>query len=754
MNRPCSILASGLLVACPAPDDSVPGDDTAPPEIELVCDEGEIPDGDVCVPEACGTGTWGDIAGDDSTIYVDLAATEGGDGSAEAPFASITEALEEAPTGALIAVAAGRYVENLSADSSVSGLHLAGRCRELVVLDASAGSSDTPGLRLELSAGSATISGLTIRDANYAGLIVTSGEVTLRRVSVIGNAYSGMGVVGSALVHDASVVAEDCEFAENVGSNIGMFYSRAQLELRGSVVRDAQRGAAGQSGLGIAVEEGASLVVEASEVLRNYNQGILVEAGSSVVVRGSRIEGGLPDPSGLYGYGLQIDDATVEIESSELVGNSHAGLVAQGETLLTIRDTIIRDTATTGYGSFGGAVQVGGGAALVMDGCELSNNASFGVTLTDGASAVVTDTLILGTTTNGLGEAWGALWAQGGSTLEVDGCTIDGASTTGICAAEVGTTVAVTDTVVRGVHPDGSALYGHGLNIGGGATLVGSGLTLEDNTGVAVLATDAGSSVSLVDSTIRATHRGDFYTVAQGIAVQQGANFLGERVELEDTQGPALLAAYAPTVLECVSCDLTGAEFAGAVALGGASLVLDEARILESQPGSNVGGGVGIYADPWGWGAPSVLVTDSEITDNPIAGVWLTGGGSVQFVNSTIGGGEGEERGGLQRCGDAVYARSGITAWDGEQGLLLQGNTLLEGRGAGLFLDGADASLAGNTWQDNSVDLIRQGADCGAAPAGLDTEPIDSIEQCPTWDYSVCGDSFELMLALSAPETL
>ncbi len=38
------------------------------------CEVGWIADGDRCVPEACGTGTWGNLPVDGATVYVDITA--------------------------------------------------------------------------------------------------------------------------------------------------------------------------------------------------------------------------------------------------------------------------------------------------------------------------------------------------------------------------------------------------------------------------------------------------------------------------------------------------------------------------------------------------------------------------------------------------------------------------------------------------------------------------------------------------------
>jgi parallel beta-helix repeat protein len=77
------------------------------------------------------------------------------------------------------------------------------------------------------------------------------------------------------------------------------------------------------------------------------------------------------------------------------------------------------------------------------------------------------------------------------------------------------------------------------------------------------------------------------------------------------------------------------------------------------------------------------------------------------------------------------------TAWDEDEkmGLLLEGNTFSDSTGAGVFLDGASATLTGNTYVGNTVDLVRQACGETEAPEGLDGEPISTTELCPNYDY-------------------
>ena len=106
------LFLSLLLSAC--------GTDPEP----VSCVQGELLDGDACVPEICGTGTWGELETGSDTIYVDGSAESGGDGSKDRPFTVIQEGLDVQGTDGMVAVAAGTYVENLYMDSAHSGVLL------------------------------------------------------------------------------------------------------------------------------------------------------------------------------------------------------------------------------------------------------------------------------------------------------------------------------------------------------------------------------------------------------------------------------------------------------------------------------------------------------------------------------------------------------------------------------------------------------------------------------------------------------
>ena len=117
-----------LVVVGACGDDSVPDapgddDDTIADPAPSPCEQGyrldpdlpaeflaDFPDG--CVPQECGIERWGHLEVDEDTVFVDVQAEDGGDGSEQVPFASIQDGLDAAGVagGGVVAVATGIYV--------------------------------------------------------------------------------------------------------------------------------------------------------------------------------------------------------------------------------------------------------------------------------------------------------------------------------------------------------------------------------------------------------------------------------------------------------------------------------------------------------------------------------------------------------------------------------------------------------------------------------------------------------------------
>ena len=79
---------------------------------EELCADGlmAVPGESACRPiVGCGAGTWGDIPVEADTEYVDGSFGGASDGSSEAPWTSLQDAVDVATPGAIVAVAEGEY---------------------------------------------------------------------------------------------------------------------------------------------------------------------------------------------------------------------------------------------------------------------------------------------------------------------------------------------------------------------------------------------------------------------------------------------------------------------------------------------------------------------------------------------------------------------------------------------------------------------------------------------------------------------
>ncbi len=845
----------GLVQAGCGEDRSRSEDTGEPPN----CAEGHLPDRGSCVPEACGAGPWGDIEVDDATIYVEASAADGGDGSAESPLRGIQQAMDLAGSrgGGRVAVAAGTYPETLLLTTDHADVHLAGRCRELVTLDASVGDDRTSGIDIDTRFGEVEVSGLMVQGSRYRGVLVHSGVVRLEQLGVQGSEHAGiMAYQGTSLAPSVVVVA-GCVLEDIHGLGLGVYHPGTELTMQDTEIRDTLPTDVTNSGYGVEASGGAKLRAEGCELVGNIVIGLYAAGrGTQVTLVDTAIRNTQTEAYGNYGYGIDVaDEAVLLAQDCELVGNASAGVLALGAgTEVELVDTEIRDTLSDGRGEYGFGINVHSGAVLRADSCELSGNTTAGVTVTNpGAKVSLVDTEVQGTDFDRLVEFGGGIVATDGAALWIQGCTVKANRAVGIGATQPGTQVTAVDTVIRDswfsdTDVDGSVALlagsgavlrteacelvgntgtgvgvlgpgtevtlvetavrdtrstwtgeeGHGVSIAQGGTLRAEGCTFAGSVALGLGAWDAGTVVTLVDTTVLhtqpdvfgeigfgvqvsggaairvegcellgntgsgiladglGTHAlirdssivetlvgyGEQSAAAAGVTVQRGATISASGMRVQASEGPGLYVLGEGASMVCVGCTLLDNAFAAAVVIDEALLELRDSLISGTQEAGDIGGGVGIYAgQPSELGPASLLVVDSDISDHPVAGAWLEGAGSFRLEEVRITGGSGVPHGSTTRCGDGVYA-TGVVAWDGSEGLLVEASTISDNHGAGLLLDSASAALAGNTWSENNPDLLVQGEACLSPREDWTEAPTSEI--CPTWERPTCGVSFRL----------
>ncbi len=735
MNSLIPMLA--LLTACGGPDAPRLADDSAP--LVASCAEGEVLDGDACVPEACGVGTWGTLPVDENTVYVDVTAAVDGDGSESAPLTSIQAGADLAGDrgGGLVAVAAGTYVEVVAMNSGHDGVVLAGRCRDLVTIDGSEGGKSDPALVIdggrklpEIGVEGVTVTGgrqtgvwvnsamVSLHASDFRqnaeiGILVTGGETTLDGVGVYdtepdrqGNLGRGIDVEGGA-----ALIATGCTIQGSTELGVLAFGAGTSVELSDTQVLDTLPNTENEFGFGIDVEDGATLIATRCRIQGSTCTGIVAtNPRTDVQLVETEVLDTLPTPGGLYGFGISAKDrATLTVTDGTVQGNSSAGVLADsGGTTVHLTRTVVSGTLPNPDGTGGRGVNVQGGAALTASDCTIQGNTEVGVLATsEGTSVTLEGCEVLDTLQRSGGTAGHGVEATGGAALTASECVIRGNIDMGLSAADDGTTVDLMDSAVLDTLPSSDGSGGRGINVQSGAIVNVTGSTIESNTEVGVLAGGPGATAALVDTQVLGTLRGRNAASAVGVSAQDRALVSASGGEISREAGPGVYVAPLGQV-QLSDVEMVGNAFAGIVVAGG-SLEISASTVTGTLPDPEWGGGFGVYASD-SFGAGTIRLLDSTIGPHDYAAIWLDGHGSYDIEGNTLSGSVGVNDHGTTIHGNAVFAENGVTAWDeeGETGLLLADNTFSEASEIGVLLHGASATLTGNVWSGNAVDLRQQ----------------------------------------------
>ncbi len=553
--------------------------------------------------------------------------------------------------------------------------------------------------------------------------------------------WGGDGGSGIGALWGADVRAEGCEIHGNRSWGIKAYDPGTTVSLVDSSVTSTRADEHGEHGAGLEINSGAALEAVGCEIAENTEVGLRAAfANTLVTLVDTTIRDTVPTADGAVGSGiLSQDAASITAVGCEISGSTGVAIMTWGQdTLASLVDTVVRDTVPDGQGEFGYGLQVSHGAMLTAQGCELSGHTRVGVMVVEpGAAVFLEDTIVRDTNPSGHQDHGIAAEAQSGSMLIMTGCEIAGSTSLGIMVDGEGTLATLTNTVVRDTHPIPSGDLGNGIQVSSGAVAVVEGCEITNCTQSGITAYESGTEAIVRDSTISgitASH-GELGLAAVGLSAVQGATVSASGLLGELNEGPALLAESDGT-LSCSGCTLRGNRFAGAVVVEDGSLRIEGSRISDTLESADLGGGVGVFASrQTGLESPSLVVQDSTIADNQVAGVWLAGDGGFVLSGNQISGSAALPFGPTHRCGDGVFA-SGTASWDGTEGLQLSENTITGNEGSGLFLHDAQAALEGNSWSGNDPDLWVQGQACSSPSDDWDDAPDNEI--CPTWSRPPC----------------
>ncbi|MDP6933552.1 MAG: right-handed parallel beta-helix repeat-containing protein, partial [Myxococcota bacterium] len=664
-------------------------------------------------------------------------------GSEDSPFRSIQQGLDAQDEKAMVAVAAGTYLENLQMTGDHSRVHLAGRCRELVVLDGSAGPSDdfTLGSGIYLAGTSLTaswtISDLTVTAAPSSGIVQVNGSLTLNRFSTLGN-ERGLECYSGAIEGTDGLVEGN--------EDIGVFLANATATMVDIQVHDTE------DGRGFDVE---SSTLSASDCLVQGSRefGIYMD-DSEVSLDRVEILATSSTKNGTFGRGINAQNCTLVATDCNIRDSQELG-VFLSTTTATLQDVRVSDTAAASNGEAGWGLSVQDQSNLVMTGGLVMGNRELGVFVDRSTASLQAVEVRENLVNDESGYGYGMVVQD--SEITVTDSLFEQNARFGMYVLH--STGALEGVVVLDTLSDSSGALGRGIELEASTTITATDCILEGNAEVGMAVVD--HSVATLDRvSITDTSQGTWVPFTCGLDADLDSEVVATGLEVSGTAGPGLYATLGG-YLECTDCTLSGNAFAGAAVQSGADLVLRDTLVEGTVASTSVGGGVGVYASDFNQevrGGPTLMLEGCTIRDNEMGAVYLEGGGGYQVFASVLSGGSGlDARQGVWGHGDAVFVTSGETPgpgeWDEEEGLglLLENNVLQDSSGAGLFLDGASATLVENTWLSSGVDLVRQQCDASEAPEGLDEGDLTS-ELCPDYDYAYVELELVTQLVVEEPE--
>ncbi|MBW2526652.1 MAG: DUF1565 domain-containing protein [Deltaproteobacteria bacterium] len=487
------------------------------------CGPGEmaIPGETACREVApCGAGPFGDIPVEPSSQHVDAAYSGGAsDGSESAPWTTIGEAIIAAEDGAVVAIAAGSYAEDVIVEGK--SVSLWGVCPTEVEIVGS--DAQLAAVVIRTGADGTELHGLAVTGAAGGVRVEGSSQVLLDQLWIHDTADRGVtlqsegapvqAVVSNTLIDGATV--------------LGVQVAGADLELDRCAVRSTREQNPGGLGQAVAVQRHpmsgmASTATIRSSLFEQNRTSALMISGSAAAVEASVLRDTQPSQlSARDGVGLiaQADDtARAELTLvSSVVESSYARGVALIGADATVEATLVRDTLPQQWDSRSGegiAIQNDGSerAEVTVADCVVERSRQSGI-LVRSSVADIRSTIVRQTAPREEDDAFGRGIAVVRESPEapvadatVEACRIEDNFTFGIYAADA--TVAVTGTFIATTKVQASnGQYGDGIGVvtlepqlGQPATLDLSSSRIDENAHSAVMV--LGANLAMGETTL------------------------------------------------------------------------------------------------------------------------------------------------------------------------------------------------------------------------------------------------------------
>jgi len=384
----------------------------------------------------CKEGKWGDAPTATGTIFVDIASTATSpDGSIDRPWPTIQRALDAAPEGATIAIAAGKYAEAIHVRKK---LVLHGACPTTVEIAGASGEFTS----VDVTA-AAELHAIGVTGPGFGVVVTNVRGVLLDRLWVHDTRVGGVYIANGGKGASAELIDSLVERATGAGVTAGS----GELIVERSAIRDTRADSRGDWGYGVRselfgppdkpLEIPGNVTVRRSLIERSKTGGAIAQ-GSTLVFEGSVVRDVAPRPKdglggeAIIGLYFRIPPSVV-VTKSVIASARTAGVALYGGTLqiegTTIQDIELNDRGELGFGALArpsGSDQPLAVATSSIRTTVIRRVRTVGV-LAYGGETTLADTLVLDVTARGDG-AFGDGVGVGGF-LAADGTIVDSTAT-------------------------------------------------------------------------------------------------------------------------------------------------------------------------------------------------------------------------------------------------------------------------------------------------------------------------------------
>lgn len=469
-----------------------------------------VPGDTLCRPVAkCGEGKWGDVPIDGGTVHVDGSYTVGdSDGSSARPFTTLGGAYAAAAPGALIAIAEGRYAEDVAIlDKPVRLWGVCPERVEIVGIGQTSTSCPAAGVCI-VGADGTEVHNLSVSGSGM-GISVTDAEnVVLDRLWVHDATHIGIDV--ESALGPVTATLRDSLVERNVQSGV-FFIGAVQATMEKTLVRATQpRPSDQRGGLGIDIQancpanfcsdlsQRANVIVRGSLVEQNQMVGIYVSS-SDATVENTVVRDTWPQAVDMaHGRGINLEPwctgipcdpstRSTSVVRGCMVERNHDVGVAVAASDMTLETTVIRDTAprafdqSTGDGfvvmgiCFGGVCDAGARGNALVRAAVVERSHGSGISV-QGADATIEDAVVRDTRSSPANGKFGyGVSVQILCEMEGEGCHAEARSTGSLTGLLVernlglgvfigGSDAAVAQTVVRDTAVAANGTLGDGID--------------------------------------------------------------------------------------------------------------------------------------------------------------------------------------------------------------------------------------------------------------------------------------------------